>query len=100
MEINSTGPSNAIPHFGGYGSVAVTGTFNGSTITVEIALPRKPDVWVPLKDTNGNAISFSAGGVTNFLAPECKVRVNVADASPNTVDFYIYRLPVITKAMG
>lgn len=45
--------------------VKAWGTWGGATIALQVSVPTNvaANIWVPLKDRNGNAVSFTANGV-------------------------------------
>jgi len=62
-DANSTVANLSYPN--GKACVKAFGTWNGATVALQVAAPTSvaTGVWIPLKDVNGNLVSFTANGV-------------------------------------
>jgi hypothetical protein len=79
--VSATGAGSPVSWPGGLGSMAGSGTFGGTTLTLEF---RNVDGnWVSVPTTSGSAVSMTAQGMTTFYAPCGNLRGVLTSGTPS-----------------
>ena len=76
---NGNTNGTAVNWRGGFGTVAVSGTFDGATFSIDMRL-NATQGWV----TVGTESNLTAAGAFNIVLPPCQIRGNIASAGGST----------------
>lgn len=77
--VTSNSNSTVYNFNGGEGQVVVSGTFDTSTVTLQMS-PDGGTTWVAV----GASSTFTAAGAAGFSVHPCKLRINVASVDSST----------------
>lgn len=84
----STNSTTNVIDWSGDGTCYAFGTFDGGTAELQFS-PDGGNTWIPLTDANGSAIPLTGNGAINFSLGNCKLRVDLSNATDPAVTVVI-----------